>query len=109
MKTFATLAAAAAFSALSVAAPAQAGPWGNVSGAIQSVGTDSYTITRIDSLDGDEAYGVQAKAAQQADEVQSAIRSNPSLLRDLTSQHVQVQNVVAASVASNGGVTFYLR
>ena len=66
MKTFATLAAAAAFSALSVAAPAQAGPWSNVSGAIQSVGPDSYTVTRIDSLDSDQAYGLQAQAAQQA-------------------------------------------
>lgn len=109
MKTFATLATAAALSALSVAAPAQAGPWSNVSGAIESVQSGDYTVKRITSLEDSRAYRVNARAAQQADDVQSAIRSNPALLRDLTGRNVQINNVVAASVAANGGVTLYLR
>lgn len=109
MKTFITLAAAATLSALSIAAPAQAAPWNNLSGAIEAVQSGEYTVKRIDALDDSKAYNVNARASQQADDVQSAIRSNPSLLRDLTGRNVQIGNVVGASVAANGGVTFYLR
>jgi len=109
MKTFVTLAAAATLSALSIAAPAQAAPWNNLSGAIEAVQSGEYTVKRIDALDDSKAYNVNARASQQADDVQSAIRSNPSLLRDLTGRNVQIGNVVGASVAANGGVTFYLR
>lgn len=109
MKTFATLAAVATLSALSITAPAQAAPWNNVSGAIQSVQAGDYTVKRIDALDDSKAYNVNARATQQAEDVQSAIRSNPTLLRELTSRNVQIGNVVAASVAANGDVIFYLR
>ena len=109
MKTFATLAAAATLSALSVTAPVQAAPLFNVSGAIESVQAGDYTVKRIDALDDSKAYNVNARGSRQADDVQSAIRSNPSLLRDLTDRNVQIGNVVGASVAANGGVTFYLR
>lgn len=109
MKIFVTLAAAATLSALSIAAPAQAAPWNNLSGAIEAVQSGEYTVKRIDALDDSKAYNVNARASQQADDVQSAIRSNPSLLRDLTGRNVQIGNVVGASVAANGGVTFYLR
>lgn len=109
MKTFVSLAAAATLSALAIAAPAQAGSWTNVASAIQSVDNGSYTLLRIDTIDGDESIGVNDQAAVQAEEVQNAIRSNPALVSALTERHVQIGNVVAASVAANGGVTFYLR
>ena len=109
MKPFVPPAAAATLSALSIAAPAHAAPWNNLSGAIEAVQSGEYTVKRIDALDDSKAYNVNARASQQADDVQSAIRSNPSLLRDLTGRNVQIGNVVGASVAANGGVTFYLR
>lgn len=109
MKTFVTLAAAATLSALSFAAPVHAGPWNDVTSAIQSVEAGKYSVIRIDGLEDDRADAVEALAARQEDEVQNAIRSNPTLLRALTDRHVQIRNVVAASPAANGGVAFYLR
>lgn len=110
MKRLVSIAAAAAFSALSIAGTAQAATmWNNDTAAIQSLKGNDFTLTRIDSLGHAKAAEIQHQADQMASSVQKAIRSNPTLLRDLKAQNVEVGNVVAANKAADGTVTFYLR
>jgi len=110
MTYFKSISAALALSVLAVAGTSQASlASGTDTAAVQSVQGGQYTLRRIDALDSYWADKVKARAAVNAGAVQQAIRSNPELVRDLTSRHVQIDNIVEASKALDGGVILYLR
>ena len=110
MKRLVSIAPAAAFSALAVAGTAQAATmWSNDTAAIQSLKAGQFTVTRIDSLNHDRAEDIRKQGDEMASSVQKAIRANPTLLRNLKAQNVEIDNVVAAAQAADGTVTFYLR
>lgn len=110
MNRLVSIAAAAAFTALAASGAAQAEMiTGSNSSAIGSLTTGHYNLVRIDSLSDSAAMSIDQFAKAEAPAVQAAIRTNPTLVRDLKSQNVEIGNVVAADTAANGAVTFYLR
>ncbi|MDI7922830.1 hypothetical protein [Ferirhizobium litorale] len=70
------------------------------------------TEFRVDQLKpsgaGDlEAEATAAKGTPDVKTLQEAIHANPMLMEQLEAKNVEIENIVSAEVATDGGIVFY--